>query len=249
MAHHQVSQCQSSAANAVLERLAEMRPPCAVGKASLLPPTVSLGHFPCRLGVRLAFDGPDPGRRATELELSMGKIRDALQRDHDSWFEDDHVLDCSIYHEDVCLELGGDFLEEGYRCFSGRHKYIKFLNRFRTFTRSVIADSETTCRVRPAEVQGWELRVKWTMKGTIYPSTMPLKVDAVSFYSLAAQEDAEDGGPSYRIRRHKVEFKELHPPFLQQGISQGWCWQNFEPKGCCSMGFRPLHPCLEFMSS
>mmetsp|Transcript_40076 Transcript_40076/g.87520 ORF Transcript_40076/g.87520 Transcript_40076/m.87520 type:complete len:287 (+) Transcript_40076:334-1194(+) len=158
-------------------------------------------------------------RRATDYELSRGRIVDVLRRDYPDFFE--RTPDYDIYDDGIVLEVGDPFRAMG--SLRGKAKYKKVLTALQSIGRLVVSNGTVTCRVYPWEEHGYALRVPWQCHGClrILGRREPLHLSAVSVYSLVPQiafpgsETAGKAWLTHKISRHRLDFLEIHPPSLR----------------------------------
>lgn len=164
----------------------------------------------------------DGGLPPSGYELSLGKITDVLRSDHENFFR--RPPDFSIYAEDIAFDIMGRDAR-----VVGKRKYEKIFSLWRNVTCTVVSDGEVQFRIVKAEQEDYELKVRWCLRGKMVLMNIesPIFVDAVSLYSLGAAPSFQDMSPSlqlcdtpapaltHKVRRHTVEFVEVHPPLLR----------------------------------
>jgi len=207
-------------------------PPCVAGLAaaaaavrsgsvvapSPLPTTV--------VGPLVFFDSgllscrDDPGRRPSDYELSLGKITDTLLRDYEEFLDRDPEPD--IYDQAVSLEIT---VPAAGTLLRGKQRYVQTICTLRRLTAKAVSDGRMTCRAEPGDVYGCALRIRWRCDGTMTLLGMQTEIhfSAISSYCLTPQAEvvAIDGSDlSYRIRRHRIEFLNIHPPSLRTLVTE-----------------------------
>jgi len=162
----------------------------------------------------------DPGRRPSDYELSLGKITDTLLRDYEEFLDRDPEPD--IYDQAVSLEIT---VPAAGTLLRGKQRYVQTICTLRRLTAKAVSDGRMTCRAEPGDVYGCALRIRWRCDGTMTLLGMQTEIhfSAISSYCLTPQAEvvAIDGSDlSYRIRRHRIEFLNIHPPSLRTLVTE-----------------------------
>lgn len=160
-----------------------------------------------------------PGRGVSEYDLCRGKITRVLSSDYLDFF--DREPDFGIYDEAVSLEIGQPL--QGWGCVHGKQKYSGAIRTLRRIVCRAVENGRMSCRVTDGQPFGHSLRVDWRCEGEMHVLHLhrDIHIHAISMYTL--QPQAEQGGSlAYRIRRHRIEFVDIHPPGLRSLLSEAW---------------------------